>query len=190
MNARLILAELDKRLDSAVELTLYGRAAIQLGFPNPPPDTYLSLDVDAVLWIGQAEELNETTNFWEAVDQVNQSLAEQGLYISHFFTEDMVVLRPGWRSARVKIAGGWTKLRLYRLADMDLLLSKLMRDDPQDQQDALFIVQAAALSREQLDQGLREARLPKIPEVAEQFAAASRRLLSRLSAARPPPGSS
>ncbi len=82
MNAQVILTELDQRLDVAVELTLYGRAAIQLGFPKPPADTFLSLDVDAVLWIGQAEELNETTNFWEAVEQVNQSLGDQGLYIS------------------------------------------------------------------------------------------------------------
>lgn len=177
MNARVILTELNARLNVAVELTLYGRAAIQLGFPNPPKDALLSQDVDAVFWIGQAEQLNAESNFWEAIEQVNQSLGNQGLYISHFFTEDMVILRPCWRDHRLKIESGWNKLNLYRLSNVDLLLSKLMRDDPQDQQDAWFIVQAASLSRTDVLHALKEARVPKVPELVEQFERASQRLL-------------
>ena len=58
-NAEQILSLLDSELTSRVELTLYGRAALYLGFPNAPRDHALSRDVDAVLWLGQAEELNQ-----------------------------------------------------------------------------------------------------------------------------------
>ena len=34
-NAEHILHELDRRLDADVELTLYGRAALALGYPQP-----------------------------------------------------------------------------------------------------------------------------------------------------------
>ena len=57
-----------------------------------------------------------------------------------------MILRPSWRQARLPVAGRWQRLKLWRLDDLDLLLSKLMRDDPQDRRDALFIVQAARLS--------------------------------------------
>ncbi len=178
MNAITILRALDERLDTEVELTLYGRAAIQLGYRNPPDDVLLSLDVDAVFWIGQAEQLNEQTNFWEAVEDVNRVLSDNGLYISHFFTEDMVILREGWKEARKAIDAKFNRLKLYRLSDIDLLLSKLMRDDPQDMQDALFIVRTAKLTPGDIRQALRDARLPSVPEVVEQFQAASDKLLT------------
>jgi len=34
-NAMIILDALDEYLEAGVELTLYGRAALQLGFPDP-----------------------------------------------------------------------------------------------------------------------------------------------------------
>jgi hypothetical protein len=177
MNARLILDTLDRYLDAPVELTLYGRAALQLGFADPPPETLLSRDVDAVLWQGQAEALQSHTNFWEAVERVNQILSDQGLYISHFFTEDQVILRPGWRAARRKIDVPFQRLVVFRLADEDLLLSKLMRDDPQDQQDARFIMRVAGLDSAAVEFLLKVARVPPIPEIEEQFRLASARLL-------------
>ena len=63
-NAARILEALDGHLDSAVELTLYGRAALQLGFADPLDEFAFSRDIDAVFWLGQAEELAESTNFW------------------------------------------------------------------------------------------------------------------------------
>ena len=120
-----ILACLDANLTSRIELTLYGRAALTLGFDETPEDYALSRDVDVVLWLGQAEALNESTNFWEAVDQTNKDLAEDELYVSHFFTEDQVVLLPDWRESRVALPGTYRHLDLYRLGDLDLLLSKL-----------------------------------------------------------------
>ena len=83
-NAERILAELDQRLEASVDLTLYGRAALSLGFESPPAEFAQSMDVDAVLALGQA------------------------------------------------------------------LLSKLMRDDPHDRADALFIARRAGITVDDL----------------------------------------
>lgn len=179
-NTQKILSELDSHLTSNVELTLYGRAALQLGFANPPREYALTRDVDAVLWLGQAEEMNETTDFWQAVDATNHALADQELYISHFFTEEQVVLRPSWKECRMALHGPWTHLSLYRLANMDLLLSKLMRDDPIDHRDALFIVRESHLTTVSIEDAIRTARVPANEEIQQQFERASKRLLARL----------
>ncbi|MBP7830658.1 MAG: hypothetical protein KA248_12150 [Kiritimatiellae bacterium] len=168
-NASRILALLDGYLDSSVELTLYDRAALQLGFSSPRPEFASSLDVDGVLWAGQAEELARGTDFWQAVTRVNRELAPRGLYISHFFEEAQIILTPEWRQHRVAIPGSWRRLSLYRLGDGDLFLSKLMRYDPQDLDDARFIAERAGLSREDIRGWIERARVPDIPEIREQF---------------------
>lgn len=180
INALSILAKLDAELDAAVELTLYGRAALQLGFKHPPPDVFLSRDVDAVFWVGQAEELMEKTNFWEAVSNVNQKMADHNLYISHFFAEDQVILTSEWRERKLRIPGNFMRLDLFRLSNEDMLLSKLMRDDPQDQRDACFIIQSAKWTKTDVLQILKRARIPDIPELEEQFQSASARLIDSL----------
>ena len=69
---------------------------------------------------------------------------------------------------------------MYRLGDLDLVLSKLMRDDPIDHSDALFIVQAACLHAEDVRAAIDRAVLPSSEDVREQFASASARLLASL----------
>lgn len=176
-NADRILQSLDAKLTARAELTLYGRAALALGFPDPPHEYALSRDVDAVLWVGQAEMLNERTNFWQAVNAVNEELSSDDLYVSHFFTEDQVVLLPTWRENRVALAGSWEHLDLYRLGNLDLVLSKLMRDDPIDLSDARYIVRQSGLTRDALQAAVRSARIPDSDEIHEQFALAAARLL-------------
>lgn len=179
-NAEIVLNALDQALTSNVELTLYGRAALQLGFDRPLPEFAVSRDVDAVLFLGQAEQLNEETNFWEAVDEINKDLAEQELYISHFFVEDQVILSTNWKDNKCVINGDWRHLDIYRLGNADLLLSKLMRDDAIDLQDALFIVDRAGFSQSEIRAILNSAVIPDVPEIVEQFDLASKRLLSTL----------
>ena len=181
-NAQRILTLLDAKLTSQIELTLYGRAALHLGFPDAPKEHALSRAVDAVLWLGQAEELNDKTNFWEAIEQVNQELTDQELYISHFFTESQVILLPDWRSNRVRIPGSWNHLDLYRLGNIDLLLSKLMRDDPIDRADAQFIVRVSNLGISDITNAIDRARVPDSPEIQEQLEQASSKLLKTLAA--------
>ena len=176
-NALIILNSLDKALTSRVELTLYGRAALQLGFEMPLSEFAVSRDIDAILSLGQAEELNEKTNFWEAVEQINETLAEQ-LYISHFFVEDQVILTSDWKKNRCTINGDWQHLDTYRLGNADLLLSKLMRDDAIDHKDALFIVDRAGFSQRDIQAILNSAIVPEVPEIIEQFQLASKRLLA------------
>lgn len=180
MNALTILRALDDRLESTVELTLYGRAALQLGFQSPPPEALLSRDVDAVFGLGEAEELAEKTDFWEAVDVVNRDLEDRNLYVSHFFAEDQVVMRPSWKRERIALSYPFNKLRLFRLADLDLLLTKLMRHDPQDHKDALFIARSARLDRATIEKAISEARIPPVPEIQEQFTLATDHLLKTL----------
>jgi hypothetical protein len=177
-NAHRILATLDALLDSKVDLTLYGRAALHLGLPNAPEEVAYSRDVDAVLWMGQAETLAETTNFWEALEMTNDALASDGLYISHLFEESQVILRPEWRQERAPVAGGWIHLEIFRLADPDLLLSKLMRDDPQDLRDALTIASAAPMNLAEIETAIEKAVVPALAEIEEQFAICRRKFLT------------
>jgi len=179
-NAEQILKSLDTKLSTTIDITLFGRAALQLGFDHPLPDYALSHDVDAVLWLGQAEELNSTTNFWSAVEAVNSELAGSDLYISHFFVEDQIILRPEWRSCRKRLQGDYKKLILHRLADEDLFLSKLMRDDPVDRQDAMFIVRYARFNKDQIIRIIKSARIPDIEEIKQQFSITSQKVLSAM----------
>lgn len=178
-NAERILGALDARLNAPVELTLYGRAAILLGFENPPPEYAASRDVDAVLWLGQAEQLAQSSNFWEAVVEVNDKFRGQELYLSHFFEEDQVILTPLWRENRLQIAKRWKQLLLYRLGDADLFLSKLMRDDALDLADARFIAERASLDRAAIERALSMARVPAVPEIEEQFKICAARFLEQ-----------
>jgi len=179
-NAELILEALDERLDTRIELTLYGRAALHLGFAQGPPEFAFSADIDAVLWVGQAQELADRSNFWEAVEEINLKLAKDGLYASHFFEETQVILRPSWKGDRAKIEGPWSRLSLFRLGNIDLLLSKLMRDDPQDLRDAMFIVRSARLDNATINKAISEARVPPLLELREQFAICCEKLRRQL----------
>lgn len=175
--AETILSTLDRYLGAAVDLTVFGRAALALGFHPPPPGSPESLDVDVVFSIGEAEDLLQQTNFWQALEKANAELAPSGLYISHLFDESQLVLTPEWRQHRVPLGGQWKHLRLYRLGDEDLFLTKLMRFDPVDLADARFIVQQARWNPEQVAAILRKARLPDVPELQEQFQRCSKEFL-------------
>jgi len=168
-SAHRILSSLDARLTEAVELTLYGRAALHLGFAEPPEEFARSHDVDVVLWLGQAEELLAAGNFWDALDAVNEELRDQDLYISHLFEETQVILTPEWKKNRRPIEGSWRHLRLYRLGDGDLLLSKLMRDDPTDLADARFIIGRSGFDAAVVKSLVQQARVPEVPEIREHF---------------------
>ena len=125
--------------------------------------------MDAVLWIGQAEELERSGNFWAALEQINDEFEEDGLYMTHLFDEDQVVLRPTWREERVAIARQFRRLTLHRLADADLLLSKMMRYDPTDLDDLAFVVFRSGLAPDEVAGIIAQSRLPDSEEIREQF---------------------
>ena len=44
-----ILQAVDARLDQPIELYLFGRAALVLGFADPPPEAAATQDVDGII---------------------------------------------------------------------------------------------------------------------------------------------
>ena len=67
-NAARIVSVLDGLLTKEAKLIIYGRAAIALGFENPPQATLRSLDVDALLSPSCEIAFSETPEFWDAQD--------------------------------------------------------------------------------------------------------------------------
>ena len=70
-NASLILQTLDEHLDHPVRLILYGRAALQLGFENPPSGVAQSKDVDCIIPLSDLEPLTADMGFWDAQQATN-----------------------------------------------------------------------------------------------------------------------
>jgi hypothetical protein len=173
-NPSLILETLDKHLDHEVQLVLYGRAALWLGFNEPPPDTARTLDVDAIISTAQEIELSTDSRFWDAIESSNTELAARGLYLTHLFSEREIFLRQQWQQVLVTLtrpALRW--LRLFRLATLDLVLTKMMRgDDPQDMADAEFLIRHDHISEAQLLEGFAQMKAIKLSELREAFAKA------------------
>ena len=71
INAERILRALDRRLDHEISLVIYGRAAIALGFENPPEATTHTLDVDGIIPVSQAAHFRADGNFWDAQDMAD-----------------------------------------------------------------------------------------------------------------------
>src|SRR5436190_9335431 len=94
---RLILA-LDEALDHDVQLIIYGRSAIWLGFNNPPAAAATTQDVDAIIPTHQVQALADDSRFWDARDAVNETFKCEGLYITHLFPESEIFLRKDWAS--------------------------------------------------------------------------------------------
>lgn len=112
--------------------------------------------------------------FWDARDAANAELAAEGLYFTHRFMEDQVLLRRSWDAHLVPLDRPSTRwLRLFRPASVDLVLTKMMRgDDPQDMADAAFLIQHEGLTRVDLEAAFAEAVFPDIVELHDAFAKA------------------
>ena len=107
---RLLLA-LDENLDHQVQLIIYGRSALWLGFNHPPAVAAATFDVDAIVPDAQVQALADDSRFWDARDAVNQRFKAEGLYITHLFPESEVFLRRDWAEHIIPI----TRLRLSHL---------------------------------------------------------------------------
>ena len=122
-----ILQTLDRHLTKPAEITIFGRAALALGFPNSPAAFATTQDVDAILplpWIA-ADVAN--MDFWQALQKTNAGLEPAGLYITHLFGEEQVMLRRQWEQHIVPITRLDLKwLQLTRPATIDLLLTKMI----------------------------------------------------------------
>jgi hypothetical protein len=82
-NPEKILRLLDGKLTKPMELTIYGRAALALGFAHPKADFLSTKDVDAVIPICTLDAFRENDEFWNAQEEINKELEPHGLYITH-----------------------------------------------------------------------------------------------------------
>jgi hypothetical protein len=170
-NAERILLTLDSHLDHLVPLVLFGRAAIVLGFKNPPPAVARTLDVDAIIPISQAATLRNDEQFWEAQELTNAQLKKEGLYITHLFQADQIFLRRDWEKSLVAITQPQTRwLKLSRPATLDLILTKMMRSaDTEDMADIAFMIRHDRITADQIEEVFRDVVLPEIVELHDAF---------------------
>ena len=170
-NATLILQTLDQQLDHEVRLVLYGRAALQLGFNNPPSEVAHSQDVDCIIPVSELDALTQDEGFWNAQERTNDHLRSAGLYITHLFRSDEVFLRTDWLSHLVPITRCPLKwLRLFRPATVDLVLTKMMRgDDAQDMADVEFLIRDGRITPAQLATAFATVQIPDLVELRDAF---------------------
>lgn len=130
-----ILQTFDRHLIRPAELTIFGRSAIALGYPNPPGDCEATLDVDGIIPLSGGEPDEE---FWIAQQVTNEELRNRGLYITHLFSELDIILAPDWLVRRAPIQLKLQRLAVFRPATLDLILTKMARGDEQDLTDIWF----------------------------------------------------
>jgi hypothetical protein len=66
-----ILQTLDRHLTREADMTLFGRAALALGFQNAPADFHNTRDVDAILSFEWLSSKDENIDFWLAQQSTN-----------------------------------------------------------------------------------------------------------------------
>lgn len=180
-----ILQTLDRHLTKAAEITIFGRAALALGFPNSPAAFATTQDVDAILPLSWLEADDENADFWQAQQKTNAELEPSGLYITHLFRELDIILTPDWLTRRMRVPLGLRKLTVFRPAALDLILSKMARGDENDLGDIRFLVDQEDISTERLSIAFKVTRVPDVPEIRELFGRAQPRVLLLAKNTRP-----
>jgi hypothetical protein len=173
-----ILQELDRQLTGDAEITLFGRAALALGYVEPPAAFAATHDVDAILPLAWLMAEDENLAFWEAQQRTNAALEPTGLYLTHLFRELEVILTPDWLDRRVRIPLQFRRLAVFRPASLDLILTKMARGDENDLGDIEFLLTREPLTTEQLRAAFVRARVPDLPEIHALFRAAQPKVLA------------
>ena len=176
-----ILQAVDVKLDQPIEFFLFGRAALVLGFADPPAETAATQDVDGIIPRDLLAGLQANERWWTALKAANDELEAEGLYLTHLFDEEQIILRGNWREQVVNVAcEGLRFLTLRRPATIDLILTKMMRGpDPEDMQDVRFYLQRdPTIGITELQTAFAVARGPDVPEIWQLFAAAKPVVLS------------
>jgi hypothetical protein len=176
-----ILRTLDSHLTSPAELTIFGRSALALGFPQAPDSFHSTQDVDGILPLYWLEPADGHQDFWQAVERTNSELEPDGLYLTHLFREVDVILQPDWIERRVQLDLRLNKLTVLRPATIDLILTKMARADEDDLQDIKFLLQQEPLTAPELQMAFSHSRIPDVPEIQELFNKARPRIIALVS---------
>lgn len=177
-----ILQTLDRHLSKSAELTVFGRSALVLGYPDPPAQYGATHDVDGIIPVAAQEP---DLDFWAAQQATNVELKNRGLYITHLFSEIDVILKPDWQQWRVSLELPLAKLKVFRPATVDLVLTKMARGDEQDLADIRFLLSQEPLSPEELRKAFADARVPDVEEIRQLFIAAQPKVLKLAGASVP-----
>jgi len=170
-NPRIILTTLDGFLQNEMRLILYGRAALVLGYGKTPREFGATMDVDAILPLKEMPGIERNDDFWKALDSTNSELEPTGLYLTHLFAEDQVILSENWLDNLVAIHFPSAHLQLFRPSTNDLILTKMMRVDPQDRADIGFLLEQSDADASTLGHMMGKAIIPDIPELHAAFQA-------------------
>jgi hypothetical protein len=81
-----------------------------------------------------------------------------------------VILSANWLEQVVSLeAFQFERLSLFRPSTEDLVLTKMMRVDPQDREDIQYLLQQDDFDLELFQQAWRSARCPEVAEIQEAF---------------------
>ena len=97
------------------------------------------------------------------------ALEPSGLYMTHIFLEEQIILTPDWFEKTVLLDAGLSRLKIRRPSTLDLILTKMMRGDDADLLEIDFLIKADIISLATLEATFSIARVPDIPEIEEIF---------------------
>src|SRR5208283_3969323 len=81
-----------------------------------------------------------------------------------------IALKPGWLDKIVLIpSGGYKCLQLFRPSSLDLILTKMMRNDREDLEDIRFILSQEKIDQRQLDLAFSDLAPLEVPELHRIF---------------------
>jgi hypothetical protein len=137
------MATLDRHLTAETHLVVFGSAALLL---DPTFSERLvgkiTNDVDLIIPSENMLAVESDKQFWAAQEKTNRELEPDGLYLTHIFPEEEIVLAPEWKT-RTKVLTHPTlrHLRLMRPDTCDLIVSKMGRGDAKDIEDVKTMLQ-------------------------------------------------
>ena len=135
--AELILETLDRHLAGPGTVRLLGGAALTVGYGL----TRATEDVDLLQDDGEVQALIDSADFGLALDAANAELEPRGLYLTHIWGPEQLILAAGWRARCRGVAmPSLRKLRLEVLSPADLIISKLARADDGDLSDMEYLL--------------------------------------------------
>lgn len=133
-NAQRLAMELDRHLTRETSIIVFGSAAFLL---NPEVHELLqgrqTNDIDIIIPAQLEMAIDADAVFWDAIEATNREMEPRGLYISHIFPEEEVVLTPEWQDhLRPLAVSGLQHLRISCPRTLDMVLSKMGRGDATD----------------------------------------------------------
>jgi hypothetical protein len=135
--AELILETLDGHLHGPGTIRLLGGAALILGYGLDRATE----DVDLLQDDAEMRALIDTAEFGEALAATNADLEPRGLYLTHIWGPEQLILASEWRArCRPVTLASLKKLHLEVLGPDDLIISKLARADDGDLRDMEFLL--------------------------------------------------